>query len=314
MPSRRSSTRMPRTAASARCPPTKPSGCCRIPSTATPATRRCVRCPCRPARWSLNCPTHPAKALRWWTSRPLRGDQRLLVGHERRGREELLIWDPTTGAVTELPIDLPGDLDADFYPDGSALLVLHTHAGRTTVHRYDLGSGVLTDLPLAAGVVSGASARPDGSIWYRWSSAAAPGQLRVLRPDGTDGLLHAAGRRTGTGIGTRHATCGWTVRAAGSTPCWPFRRVRRRNRAAGRRCSPCTAARRWATRTPSTPVGRPGWTPVSPSSRSTTAVPPDTDRPGGTRSPSGSGTPNWPTSPLCTTISSPRASSTRPSR
>lgn len=125
---------------------------------------------------------------------PVPGDQRLLVGHERRGREELLIWDPTAGAVTELAIDLPGDLDADFYPDGSALLVLHTHAGRTTVHRYDLGSGLLTDLPLAAGVVSGASARPDQAIWYRWSSAAAPGQLRVLRPDGADTpLMRTAG-------------------------------------------------------------------------------------------------------------------------
>ncbi len=131
----------------------------------------------------------PGKGLAVVDFSPVRGDQRLLVGHERRGREELLIWDPTTGDVTELAIDLPGDLDADFYPDGTALLVLHTHAGRTTVHRYDLGSGALTDLPLAAGVVSGASARPDGSIWYRWSSAAEPGQLRVLRTDGTDSLL-----------------------------------------------------------------------------------------------------------------------------
>ncbi len=131
----------------------------------------------------------PGKGLAVVDFSPIPGDQRVLVGHERRGREELLIWDPTTGAVTELRIDLPGDLDADFYPDGTALLVLHTHAGRTTVHRYDLGSGELTDLPLASGVVSGASARPDGSIWYRWSSAAEPGQLRVLRPDGSDGLL-----------------------------------------------------------------------------------------------------------------------------
>ena len=61
--------------------------------------------------------------------------------------------------MTELAIDLPGDLDADFYPDGTALLVVHTHAGRTTVHRYDLASGELTDLPVAVGVVSGASAR-----------------------------------------------------------------------------------------------------------------------------------------------------------
>lgn len=131
----------------------------------------------------------PGKGLAVAAFSPVPGDQRLLVGHERRGRDELLIWDLTTGAATELLLDLPGDLDADFYPDGSALLVVHTHAGRTTVHRYEFGTAELTDLAVNVGVVSGASARPDGSIWYRWSSAAAPGQLRVLRPAGDDEVL-----------------------------------------------------------------------------------------------------------------------------
>ena len=135
----------------------------------------------------------PGKGLSPIAFSPVAGDQRVLVGHERRGRDELLIWTPPHGAVSEIAIDLPGDLDADFYPDGAALLVLHTHAGRTTVHRYDLSSGTLTDLPVAVGVVSGASARPDGSIWYRWSSAASPGQLRVLHPDGKDAVLLAPG-------------------------------------------------------------------------------------------------------------------------
>jgi dienelactone hydrolase len=133
----------------------------------------------------------PGKGLAAMTFSPVRGDQRLLVGHERRGRDELLIWDIAAGSVTELVIDLPGDLDADFYPDASALLVVHTHAGRTTVHRYDLVSAELTDLPVPVGVVSGAAARSDGSVWYRWSSAASPGQLRVLDATGADGLLVA---------------------------------------------------------------------------------------------------------------------------
>jgi dipeptidyl aminopeptidase/acylaminoacyl peptidase len=131
----------------------------------------------------------PGKGLSPIAFSPVPGDQRLLAGHERRGRDELLIWSLPDGAVTELAIDLPGDLDADFYPDGRAILVLHTHAGRSTLHRYDLTSQVLTDLPVATGVVSGASVRPDGSIWYRWSSAASPGQLRVLDPGGTDTVL-----------------------------------------------------------------------------------------------------------------------------
>ena len=54
---------------------------------------------------------------------PLPGDRRLLVGHERRGREELLIWDVVADTETEIVLDLPGDVTAGWYPDGSALLV-----------------------------------------------------------------------------------------------------------------------------------------------------------------------------------------------
>ena len=93
----------------------------------------------------------------------------------------MLIWDVASGAVTELVIDLPGDLDADFYPDaqrpaGGA----HPCRDAPRCIGYDLASAELTDLPVAVGVVSGAAARSDGSVWYRWSSAASPGQLRVL--------------------------------------------------------------------------------------------------------------------------------------
>jgi len=55
----------------------------------------------------------PGKGLAAVTFSPVPGDQRLLVGHERRGRDELLIWDLATGAETELLLDLPGALDAD---------------------------------------------------------------------------------------------------------------------------------------------------------------------------------------------------------
>ncbi|MCD2189893.1 S9 family peptidase [Actinomycetospora soli] len=120
---------------------------------------------------------------------PVAGDPRLLVQHERRGRDELLIWNPLTGTETELAIDLPGDLSAGFHPDASALIVAHTRAGRTTLHRYDLTTGELTDLPTARGSVGGADVRPDGSVEYGWSSAEQPSSVRVLRPDGTDEVL-----------------------------------------------------------------------------------------------------------------------------
>ncbi|GAA1995825.1 S9 family peptidase [Nakamurella flavida] len=134
----------------------------------------------------------PGKGLNPVAFSPVPGDQRLLVGHERRGRDELLVWDPTTGAVQELVVDLPGDLDGDFEPDGGAVLVLRTHAGRTTLHRFQPATGELDHLPAAKGEVAGAVTRRDGSVWYRWSSAASPAQVRVLHADGSDATLLTA--------------------------------------------------------------------------------------------------------------------------
>ncbi len=121
----------------------------------------------------------PGKGLQSLGFSPVRGDQRLLVQHERHGRPELLIWDPTTGEETELALDLEGDISADWYPDGSALLVESEHAARATVHRYDLATGALTLVETPAGVISGAAARPDGTVEYSWSNAAQPPQIRV---------------------------------------------------------------------------------------------------------------------------------------
>jgi dienelactone hydrolase len=127
---------------------------------------------------------------------PIAGDARLLVGHERRGRDELLIWDVVSGEQTELAIDLPGDLGGDFYPDGAALLIAHTHAGRTRLHRYDLSDGSLAELDTAPGCIGSAGVRPDGVVEYGCSSAASPPSVRALHPDGTDvELLAAAGER-----------------------------------------------------------------------------------------------------------------------
>jgi dipeptidyl aminopeptidase/acylaminoacyl peptidase len=113
---------------------------------------------------------------------PLPGDRRLLVGHERRGREELLIWDVAADTETEIVLDLPGDVTAGFYPDGSALLVGHDHAARSEIYRYDLGTGALEKLDTPPGVVRGATARPDGTVELAWSSSALPPVIR--RADG----------------------------------------------------------------------------------------------------------------------------------
>lgn len=126
---------------------------------------------------------------------PVDGDPRLLVGHQRRGRWEPMIWDPLTGVETALDIDLPGDVGADWYPDGSALLIEHEYQARSELWRYDLGAdgrtgSGLTRVDTPAGTVSGATARPDGAVEFLWSSAARPPEVRstsgavVLDPPG----------------------------------------------------------------------------------------------------------------------------------
>ncbi|MEO3752657.1 prolyl oligopeptidase family serine peptidase [Streptomyces sp. B6B3] len=129
---------------------------------------------------------------------PVAGDSRLLVGHQRRGRWEPMIWDPLTGAVTELDLGLPGDTHAQWYHDGGALLISHAYRARSELWRYELGGAPagewgndrLNRVDTPAGTISGATARPDGTVEFLWSSAAEPPQVRsttgdlVLQPPG----------------------------------------------------------------------------------------------------------------------------------
>ncbi|MDI9883868.1 prolyl oligopeptidase family serine peptidase [Streptomyces sp. HNM0645] len=121
---------------------------------------------------------------------PVQGDTRLLVGHQRRGRWEPMLWDVATGEETDLAIDLPGDVSAEWYPDGSALLVAHSFEARSDLWRFDPATRELTRVETPAGTVSGATARPDGTVEYVWSCAAQPPKVRsttgreVLDPPG----------------------------------------------------------------------------------------------------------------------------------
>ncbi|WP_405999516.1 prolyl oligopeptidase family serine peptidase [Streptomyces sp. NBC_00829] len=121
---------------------------------------------------------------------PVDGDTRLLIGHQRRGRWEPMIWDVASGEETDLAIDLPGDVNAEWYPDGSGLLVAQSFEARGELFRYDLAKRELVRIETPTGSVSGATARPDGAVEYLWSSAAMPPQVRstaggvVLDPPG----------------------------------------------------------------------------------------------------------------------------------
>jgi dipeptidyl aminopeptidase/acylaminoacyl peptidase len=134
----------------------------------------------------------PGKGLTPLAFAPVAGDQRLLLLHERHGREELLLWDLATDTETELTLDLPGEVLADFTPDAKDLLVWHTHAARTRLFRFHLATGELIELPVAPGCVGSADTRPDGTVEYGCSSAAEPSTVRALHPDGTDRVLLTA--------------------------------------------------------------------------------------------------------------------------
>jgi dipeptidyl aminopeptidase/acylaminoacyl peptidase len=121
---------------------------------------------------------------------PRHGDARLLAVHEREGRPLPFVVDPTTGEQTAPDLSsLPGDLSADWYADASALLVRAEARGRSTLHRVTL-DGEIHSLATPPGTIGDATARPDGTVEYSWSSAAEPTVIRstsgavVLTPPG----------------------------------------------------------------------------------------------------------------------------------
>lgn len=110
---------------------------------------------------------------------PLPGDPRLLVQHQRRDLLAPLIWNIATGDISDIPVELPGDVEASWYPDAQALLLRHSYRGRTELYRFDLRQRRLDYLPTAAGTIPAALVRPDGEVWYTWSHSAVPMQLRT---------------------------------------------------------------------------------------------------------------------------------------
>ncbi|MFF2044516.1 S9 family peptidase [Kitasatospora sp. NPDC058170] len=127
---------------------------------------------------------------------PVEGDTRLLVAHQRSGRWEPMLWDVATGAETALELrdeqgrELPGDVSAQWRPGARSLLVEHEYEARSELFSYSLDTGTLTRLETPRGTVGGATARPDGTVEFLWSSAAEPSAVRstagtvVLRAPG----------------------------------------------------------------------------------------------------------------------------------
>lgn len=133
---------------------------------------------------------------------PVSGDPLLAVHADRSGRTRPELWNPVTSERRSLAIDLPGEVwVADWWPDGSALLLGHDHLGRTSLHRYDLAADALTAIEVGDGTIRGARIRPDGTLWYAFSSASTPAQVRARAADGADEtLLRAPGEVAPDGV------------------------------------------------------------------------------------------------------------------
>ena len=122
--------------------------------------------------------------------------------HERDDLSRPMIWWPRSGATRPFQLDLRGDVDASWYPDGRALLIAHEHAGRSQLFRLEIDSEELVEIPTASGTIAAAAARPDGEIWYQWSDAATSPEIRFVAADGRDGgvLLRPAGDESPAGV------------------------------------------------------------------------------------------------------------------
>jgi acetyl esterase/lipase len=127
---------------------------------------------------------------------PVAGDQRLIVEHERNGIARPLLLNAVTGQTVDLAIDLPGEVEASWYPDAAALLLSHDYRGRVELYRLDLATGALERLDVPSGTIFGADVRPDGEVWYSWTTAATAPEVRA----GASVLLRAPGEPAPSGV------------------------------------------------------------------------------------------------------------------
>jgi dipeptidyl aminopeptidase/acylaminoacyl peptidase len=133
------------------------------------------------------------KALHAVAWSPVAGDQRLVVTHERRGEDAPAIWEPVSGAWTDVQTGLEGEVAAyGWWPDGSGLLLAHLVEGRHRLYRFTVPTGALDPIDHPQGQVSAASVRPDGSVWLRWCDGAHDHRIlddagaTVLRAEGDE--------------------------------------------------------------------------------------------------------------------------------
>jgi dienelactone hydrolase len=105
---------------------------------------------------------------------PVPGRSTVLVKHSAGGSPGLLLWEPETGGVTEVALDLPGPVRAGWYPDGDRLLLLHAVPAGTELWSCAPDGSDLRRLETPPGTIGSARVRPDGVVEFLWSSAVQP--------------------------------------------------------------------------------------------------------------------------------------------
>lgn len=145
---------------------------------------------------------------------PQDGDPRLLVRHERHGRDQLLVWDTDTGAQHELDIDLPGQIDG-IWLDTEHLALRHVHHGHTTLHRFRVTDGELTQIGPDDGSVLAIGAGTDGGVDYIWTSSQKAPQAYRWHPGSGSSPLFAPEQAPPDGY---PATGQWVEGPGGSIP------------------------------------------------------------------------------------------------
>jgi dipeptidyl aminopeptidase/acylaminoacyl peptidase len=168
----------------------------------------------------------PGKEVLAFAWSPVPGDERLAIGHERRGERGPAIWSPRTGELLDLKLPWERFTEiCDWWPDGSAVLLVELRDGRDHLHRYELATGTLTELPTLPGSMTGARVRPDGAVWYRLQAGEHPGVL--LEVGREEPILSGGGDVSGRpfvpwSFSNPHGqtVTGWRIEPEGEAP-WP---------------------------------------------------------------------------------------------
>jgi len=140
----------------------------------------------------------PGKGLAPGDWSPVKGDQRVIIAHDREGSRRPMVYDVAAKRETTLRLDLPGEVVATrWYPDAGALLINHEYRGRSELYSYDLATHMQSKLPTEPGCINGARVRPGGDVWYMLDRSSEPPAVRRL---GGEVVLRAPGAPAPGGV------------------------------------------------------------------------------------------------------------------